>query len=398
MTRTVSATLDQIRTPGRAAGALDSPMLPALAAWLGVRLIGKPQRFGKVLVAARHRHVAELLARDLDFGIAPVNAGRMDAVNGAFVLGLDRGDQLATERRALYAALASVDMQVVAARAGEEADALLAAAGGSIDVVGGYARLVAAGTARRLFGVSGPDETTFVEVIRAVFAHTFLNLGGDKAVEGRAVKASILMRAWLADEIARRRAGGATGADVMGGLMRQPGLDDEAVRRTLGGMLVGSIDTTASAFAKIVYVMAKDPAMAASARRDAGDPVRLRGWCWEALRRWPHNPLIMREALADTTLAGVAVPKGRRVVAWTQAAMLDADAFPGPGLMRADRSPRAYLHFGGGLHPCAGRAVNDWQLPMLVGKLLQRGLGGVDRISWAGPFPDHLTARLGAAR
>jgi len=124
----------------------------------------------------------------------------------------------------------------------------------------------------------------------------------------------------------------------------------------------------------------------------------MRGWCWEALRRWPHNPIVLREALADASLAGVAVPKGARVAAWTQAAMQDPDAFPFPGEMRPDRPARAYLHFGGGLHPCAGRAVNDWQIPMLVGKLLQRGLGGTEAIAWAGPFPNHLIARLGAAR
>ena len=230
MSETVStagaATLGQIRTPATAGNPLGGPTLPAVAAWLGVRLLGRPRRFGKVIVAARHRHVTEVLGRDLDFGIAPVNGARMQAVNGPFVLGLDRGAQLAAERRALYAALANVDLDAIAAQAAEEADGLLAAAGGSIDVVGGYARLVAARTARRLFGVSGPDEATFLEVARAIFAHTFLNLGGDKAVEARALKAAPLMRAWLADEIARRRASRITGDDLMGALMREPALDD----------------------------------------------------------------------------------------------------------------------------------------------------------------------------
>jgi cytochrome P450 len=124
----------------------------------------------------------------------------------------------------------------------------------------------------------------------------------------------------------------------------------------------------------------------------------MRGWCWEALRRWPHNPLVLRQALRDAQLGGVAVPAGAQVFAWTQAAMQDPDAFPFPGEMRPDRPPRAYLHFGGGLHPCAGRSVNDWQIPMLVGKLLERGLGHTEAIAWAGPFPNHLIAHLGGAR
>jgi cytochrome P450 len=64
--------------------------------------------------------------------------------------------------------------------------------------------------------------------------------------------------------------------------------------------------------------------------------------------------------------------------------------FPNPGTWRADRPATAYLHFGGGLHPCAGRAVNEWQIPLLVGALVRRGIRSVGPVAWAGPFPDHL--------
>ncbi|WP_293676086.1 cytochrome P450 [uncultured Phenylobacterium sp.] len=390
--------IEQIRTPAKGGGLLSGPGPLALAAWLGVRVLKKPLRLGKVIIAARHRHVREVLSRDLDFGIAPVNAGRIGAVNGPFVLGMDRGAELVLERRALYAALMAVDMPALAAKASLDADELLSAAGGSVDVVEGYARRVAGRTAGRLFGIGGVDEALFLEVARAIFAHTFLNLGGDKAIEARALKAAELMRAWLAAEIARRRKSGQLGDDMMGALMTQGLLDDDGVRRTLGGMLVGSIDTTASAVAKIVHVLGRDRVLAERARRDAGDLARMRGWCWEALRRWPHNPLVLRETLRESSLDGVAIPAGARVFAWTQAAMQDAEAFPFPAQMRPDRPSRAYMHLGGGLHVCAGRPVNDTQIPMLVGKLLDRGLGKVGRITWAGPFPDHLTVQLGVGR
>ena len=74
--------------------------------------------------------------------------------------------------------------------------------------------------------------------------------------------------------------------------------------------------------------------------------------------------------------------------------MQDAAAFPDPQEMQVDRPPGSYLHFGGGLHPCAGRAINDQQIPMLVSKLLLRGVAGVGRVRWAGPFPDHLPIQL----
>lgn len=388
--------LKDIETPSGGGGPLLGPTIPGIAAWIGVRTFSKPLRLGKTVIAARHRDVTEVLRRDLDFRIAPVNAARIDEVNGPFVLGMDRSDQLTIERHALYAALSTVDLAAIVAEAAQDADALIAGAGGSdrLDAAGGYARLVAGRTAKRLFGVSGPDETTFLAVARAIFAHTFFNFSGDKAIEARAVKASVLMRAWLETEIGRRRAAQSPGCDLMGALMRQPDLDDDGVRRTLGGMLVGAVDTTATAVAKILVVLSRDLRLHQAVRRDATDPALTLGWCREALRRWPHNPLVLRQAVVDTTLAGVAVPAGGQVLAWTQAAMQDEEAFPEPGQMQPDRPARGYLHFGGGLHPCAGRAINDLQIPMLISKLVTRGVRKVGAVGWAGPFPAKLPVQL----
>ena len=44
----------------------------------------------KIVLATRHEDVMEVLKRDLDFLIAPVNAERMEQVNGPFILGMDR--------------------------------------------------------------------------------------------------------------------------------------------------------------------------------------------------------------------------------------------------------------------------------------------------------------------
>src|SRR5260370_1128123 len=181
------------------------PTVPALAARLGAWLAalwGGPIRFGSKVIVARHAHVSELLARDLEFRIAPVNGARIEAVNGPFVLGMDRCATLAHERRALYQALALVDLGPIRGSVAQQASARLAqAAGNEIDVVGGYARPIAAHTARAVFGVAGPDEQTFMDVARAIFAHIFLNLSGDKAIEGRALRAAALMRDWLAPAI-----------------------------------------------------------------------------------------------------------------------------------------------------------------------------------------------------
>ena len=396
-----AAVSGDIATPAAAKGflanLLSGPTVPAAAARLGARLAalwGKPIRVGGKVVVARHAHVVEVFHRDLDFRIAPINETRIVEVNGAFVLGMDRGATLVHERDALYQALAAVDLAPIRQAVEQEAAKRVAAAGGEIDVVGGYARPIAAHTAKALFGIGGSDERIFMDVARAVFAHVFLNLSGDKAIRDRALNAAVLMKAWFDGEIAQRRASGQLGVDMMGALLRGGMLDDEGVRRTLGGMLVGSIDTTASCVAKIVTMIVKHPELAQCFAADVDDQARLAGWCREALRLWPHNPIVLRQAAAGTRLADLDIREGDQIIAWTQAAMLDTAAFPDPQLLRPDRPVMAYLHFGGGLHPCAGRAVNAFQIPALVGALVRRGIKSTGSMQWAGPFPDRLPLRF----
>lgn len=374
-------------------------VLPDLAARIGARLArwyGKPFRFLRWVIAARHDQAVELLQRDLDFGIAPVNAARIDAVNaGPFILGMDRSAALERERRALYEALAAVDMARLRSETEADIETVLAGvpAGGEIDAVTDYARPIAARTARRLFGLHAPSERMLMEVARSVFNHTFINPLDKAAIRDRAIRAGEHMKAWIDSEIARRDPHD-PGDDMLGRLLAQGILDRAAVQRTIGGTFVGAIDTTTTVVAKLVTLASRNPDIEYGIRRDADDLHRLYGWCLDAMRLWPHNPALLRSALVDTSIGGVEVRKGESAVAWSQAAMQDRSLVEDPRRVRPDRDRSIYLHFGGGLHPCAGRAVNSFQIPLLVGGLVRRGLARVGRISWAGPFPNRLPVHL----
>ncbi len=360
---------------------------------LGGRLRTKPLRLPllKGVFVVRHEQVTEAFARDGDFFIGPLNGPAIRQVNGDFILGMDRGPQLNAERKLLYDALARVDLEGLVARAAVDADAVLdGSATGQIDAVRDFGWHISGLTAQRLFGIAPPDEALFLNVVRAVFYHVFMNVSADKKVEARAVLASGVMKDWLSGEIAARRKSGALGDDFMGQLLKTAGADDDAIRRTLGGMLVGSIDTISGTFARILVVLSERPRLRALAYEARHDPARLYPICLEALRFWPQNPGMLREASCETMLAGQRIRRSDKIFLQTHSAMYDKSAFPDPLSGRADRAIDRYFHFGSGLHACAGRALNRIQLPMLVGNLLDRNYRISGDMRWAGPFPDSL--------
>ncbi len=374
-----------------------SRSIPYWAARIGIwlaRLTGKPFKLGRTVIAARHADVREALANDLDFCIRPNNAPKFDQIGFHFILGMDRSAELIAERRTLYAALNSVDFAPLQAAVGRDIERHLEAAGnGPVDLVEGFARPVAAATASRLFGIAPADNTAFMDAARAIFGNSFLNISGDKAMTDRALAAARLLSAWFDDEIAMRVAKKRLGTDMMGALLRN-GASADLTRRTLGGMLVGAIDTTASTVARVMSVLMGDQQLLARATADRGDSARIWGWCNEALRLWPHGPVLVRKAARDTMLAGASVKSGDTLILWAEAAMLDPEAFPQPLELRADRPHAPYLHLGGGLHPCAGRGINAWQIPMLVAALLDREPIKLGTVQWAGPFIAHLDLHM----
>jgi len=358
---------------------------------------GKVLKFRQYRVAVRWEQVEDVLRRDLDFRIAAINGPRIEEVNGPFILGLDRGGQLTAERPQLYKAVSAIDLDGVRTLVAAEAERLLdeATAHGRLDLVNGYARLVAARTARQVFGIAAPMEMDLMRVIRAIFQHTFLNLGGDEQVARRAIAAFGELKQWFHDELTRRADLGIKIDDVIGRLLalrrgNPAALDDDGVRRNVAGLLVGSIDTTATTVSQIVAVACGDPGILARVERDVDDPARMLGWCNELLRFWPHNPFLLRQTESDVSLDGVAIPTGATVIAYTHAAMFDPSRFPEPNRLDPSRSLKLYRHFGGGLHPCSGRAVNDVQIPELVRRVIKRGIASADRPRFDGPFIDEV--------
>ncbi|WP_157973645.1 cytochrome P450 [Tropicimonas sp. IMCC34043] len=392
-----------MKRPGRdwsLTGWLTGSTLPALALRSLVRFRPTLRLRGAVL-ALSWQNATEVLRRDSDFAIEPVNKEKITAVSGPFILGMDRtAPDIFAQREAVYTAMRAARISPARTILDTEAQRLLADAAeryGRIDVVNGYARLVAARTATAIFGITGPTEADMTRVLRAVFHETFLNPKNDRVVRDTGIAAGRELGDWIDAEIARR--GDTPGDDVLGGLIRAQKdlpLDPEAVRWMLAGLIVGAVDTTATSVAKAAKVLLSRRQRLQEVRRDLDDPDRMLGWCYEALRQLPHNPIVLRKTRHATSLGQMQIAPGTSVIPVTLAAMQDARQFPRPGRLLPGRERNRYLHFGYGLHCCSGRDVNDWQIPALVAHLLRAGASGVERFRTRGPFPDEMIVRLGA--
>lgn len=363
--------------------------------------------FGEKVLATSHAAVTDVLLRDTDFTIAQINAPRIDALDGPFILGMDRGPDYEREKDALRRAVKADDLErvrgFVAARALELIDA--ARDRGRIDVVGSYARPVAARVVASYFGMPGPDEPTLMRWMRTTFQDVFLNVTKNAKVTAAAAASGEELRRFEDALIAAREADASAGGDdILTRLVRLEGgwLDHDAVRRNLGGMIVGAVDTTSKFVALAVNQLLERPDELANARAAAvaNDLDSVRRYAYEAVRFDPHNAFLLRYAPRATQLAGKSIAANSYVLVSVLSAMFDPAVYEQPEAFRTDREK--YLHFGDGMHTCFGVRINAVQIPELVAGLLRlpnlrRAPGGRGRIVWDGPFPDHLVLAFDAA-
>lgn len=368
---------------------------------------------GGLVLVTRHADVVDVLERDEIFTVAETNSAAMDRVNGPFVLGMDRSPQCQREQAILARCVHDGDDERIRATIRQAAAEAVERAwsAGRLDVVGDLARPTALRLVADYFGVSGPDQTTMATWMRTIFHESFLNIGGDPEVRREGMASGAALHAYLDDLIAARQASLAAGAEVpddfVTRLVRLQGapkthLSDEGVRRNIGGVIVGAVDTTSKAVAHIVdQLLIHDDARAqARAAAVAGEVEEVGRWAFEALRFNPVSPVLSRHVARDTILApGTShqrrVRAGTTVYAAILPAMFDPAVFPEADRLRQDRPPSAYLHFGHGLHRCFGLFVNRIQIPEMVAALLRldglrRASGDPGALVYDGPFPDRL--------
>ena len=126
--------------------------------------------------------------------------------------------------------------------------------------------------------------------------------------------------------------------------------DDEtfSFARTL---LSAGNETTQNMLGNAILILGQRPQLVEELN---ADPQLLDGFIEEALRY--EGPVwgAPRRALADTEIAGVAIPKGTRLWAATASANHDESVFERPEEFDIHRDNRKSMAFGAGVHTCLG--------------------------------------------
>jgi cytochrome P450 len=176
------------------------------------------------------------------------------------------------------------------------------------------------------------------------------------------------------------------------------GVNDDHVAGNVLTMLLAGEDTTANTLAWMIYLLQRSPQALRRAvdevRRVAPDPaaftpeqmeqlVYLDACASETMRLKPVAPFIVLEALRDTTVHGIQVPKGSFIWCVMRHDSVSATHFPDPAAFNPQRwldgadaaltpsSPkRVAMPFGAGPRVCPGRYLAMLEIKMAMAMLL----------------------------
>ena len=404
---------DRLTAPAAQRDAFAALRLFAPNLSLSKKLIASYENSG-TLIVSRREDMLDVIAREADFGV--VYGPRMERITGGenFFLGMQDSPRYTRDVSNMRLVVRWEDVPaIVVPFVAERAEALVAGAGGRIDVPQQLSLPVAAGLLDLYFGTPGPSAAEMTDWTSSLFHYLFLDLQADPAVEAKADLAAAGLRDWLDRHIAERKASGKDRDDVLGrclALQRSgtPGMTDLDIRNNLVGLLIGELPTTsAAANLALDELLSRPDALAsASAAARAGDDALFAAHVFEALRFRPMNPVIYRRAMVDTWVArgaarGRRIAAGKMVLASNLSAMFDPLDVPSPGAFRTDRPWDTYILWGYGLHTCFGAHLNRATLPGILKPLfarpnLRRAAGDAGKLDFAGTkFPVHLAVEYG---
>lgn len=359
-------------------------------------------------IVTRRADVLDVLSRNGDFEVVYGARMRQLTEGDNFFLGMQPGWEYTCDTSAMRLAARMSDVaEIVQPRAATRAQEIVAASGGTLDIVPALTLDIPWDMTATYFGCGGEREA-MQRWTTTLFWYLFQDLGADRHKGAHALGVAAELRDYLDETIAARKAAPTETPDILNRCLAlqaagTPGMSDLGIRNNLLGLLIGAIPTISKASCLALDELLNRPDALASAQRaaQADDDDLLARHIWEALRFNPFNPVIYRRAtretiLAPSTLRRMRVRKGQMVFAANFSACFDRLDIPDPNAFRTDRPWETYILWGYGMHTCFGDTINRAVIPailkpLLARKNLRRAPGEAGQIA-PGPFgfPAHF--------
>lgn len=193
------------------------------------------------------------------------------------------------------------------------------------------------------------------------------------------------------EEIARRRASGDLGTDVLGMLLATE-LDDAELRDQVVSLLAAGYDTTSGAVAFAILELLRNAGEWERARTEVAEIIGDRSPTADDLRSLPYTGAVVNETLRlwpvpfsgrrtteAFTYAGHEVAAGSTIVFSPYVTQRDpelwggdADVFRPERWLEAEPVPHTFIPFGGAHRKCIGFALAMTEIQTVVVRLLQR--------------------------
>ncbi len=245
-----------------------------------------------------------------------------------------------------------------------------------------YSRMVPAMVFGEYCGFPMQDAAQFDQWVEdIVFART------DDETIARAAAADVYD--YFRDLIAQRRRD--PGEDVISALLqadnRGQKLTDDEMLDICYLLFVAGLETTAGTIRVALWHLAQEPEALAAL---VADPSRIPKATEEFLRALSPVQAMARTLKVDTTIGGVAMKAGERVVLAFGAANRDPEVFECPHDIQLDRSSNPHIAFGAGAHRCLGSNLARRE----VNVALQEFIARYPKFELAEPTTWHGVGRL----